>query len=59
MLSGLEHLIRLSSQMCKTVQKGGVVFLDALLWLPGKLLAPIFQPVTDMLDALEAAQIED
>lgn len=35
------------------------MFLDALLWLPGKLLAPIFQPVTDMLDALAAAQIED
>lgn len=45
--------------MRKMVQKGGVVFLDALLWLPGKLLASIFQPVTDMLDALEAAQIED
>jgi len=35
------------------------VFFDVLLWLPSKLLAPIFRPVTDMLDALEAAEIED
>lgn len=35
------------------------MFLDALLWLPSKLLAPVFQPVTDMLEALAEAQIED
>lgn len=32
------------------------MFLDTLLWLPSKLLAPIFQPVTSMLDALGAVE---